>query len=166
MNEYELYESGMSITEVSIETGIALSTLRFRFKKAGILRSRADGVRVAAKKGKLGSGLRGRSREFTQKWKDNISKGKKGKGAGKSLKPNGYIEITMGENKGRLEHAVVMEEYIGRKLTQDECVHHIDHCKTNNDISNLQLMTKSEHSKLHALERNKKRKRDDKGRYL
>lgn len=29
------------------------------------------------------------------------------------------------------------------------CVHHIDHNKNNNDIYNLQLLTHSEHSKLH-----------------
>jgi len=156
MNEYEMYESGMSIPEVSGKTGIALSTLRFRFSNAGILRSRADGVRNAASKGRLGSGLRGKTREFTKEWKDNISKAKKGVGLGVSLKPNGYIEITMGENKGRGQHVVFMEESIGRKLFSNECVHHIDHNRSNNELSNLQLMTRSEHARMHALERSNK----------
>ena len=101
MNEYDLYKSGMSIPEVSAETGIAPSTLRSRLNKAGILRSRADGVRNASKRGRLGSGNRGKNRLFTEEWKRNISKGKMGKGKGLSKKPNGYIEVTMGENKGR-----------------------------------------------------------------
>lgn len=42
-----------------------------------------------------------------------------------------------------------MEQYIGRKLLPNEVVHHIDKDKTNNDISNLLLLTQSEHSKLH-----------------
>ena len=51
-----------------------------------------------------------------------------------SLKPSGYIEITMGENKGRGQHIVLMEESIGRKLFIDECVHHIDNDKSNNEL--------------------------------
>ena len=165
MNEYEMYESGMSIPEVNKKTGIALSTLRFRFKNAGILRSRADGIRVAASKGKLGSGLRGKKREFTKEWRENISKAKKGCGAGISLKANGYVCITTGDNKGRDQHVVFMEDKIGRRLFANECVHHIDHNKSNNNISNLKLMTRSEHARLHALENEKKRDRDSNGRY-
>ena len=40
----------------------------------------------------------------------------------------------------------------GRLPSKDECVHHIDRDKTNNNISNLRLMTKSDHVKLHWLE--------------
>lgn len=165
MDVYEQYLSGLSIPEISKETGIPLSTLRYRLKKKGILRSRSDGVRNAAKKGKL-SHAKGKKRIFTDEWKSNISKGKKGKGVGRSIKPNGYVVITMGENKGRLEHVVVMEKFIGRRLYSYECVHHEDRCKTNNSIDNLRLMSKSEHARLHALENNKHRKRDEKGKYL
>ena len=164
MDEYEMYSSGMSIPEVSNKTGIALSTLRFRFKNAKILRSRIDGIRSAAKRGRLGSGLRGKKRAFTKEWKENISKSKKGIGTGISLKPSGYIEITMGENKGRGQHSVIMEEVLGRKLSSKECVHHIDHNRSNNNAENLQLMTRSEHAKLHALENIKSRERQPNGK--
>ena len=164
MNEFEMYESGMSIPEVSKETGIAKSTLRFRFKKRGILRTREEGVRNAAKNGKLGSGLRGKKRVFSDEWRKNISEAKKGIGVGRSLKPNGYYEITMGEHKGRLEHVVIMECHIGRRLMANECVHHIDHNRANNSIENLALMTKSDHSRLHAKENIKNRNRDSIGR--
>lgn len=166
MNEYQMYKSGMSIPQISEKTGIAKSTLRFRFKKTGILRCRTESIRLAAKLGRLGSGLRGKKRNFTDEWRKNISKAKTGKGVGKSLKPSGYYELTTGENKGRLEHIVIMESIIGRKLYSNECVHHIDHNKKNNCPSNLKLMTKSEHARLHALEINSKRNRDEKGRYL
>jgi len=155
MDIYEMYESGMSIPEVSKKTGIALSTLRFRFKKLGILRDRTSSIRLAAKLGKLGGGNRGKKRKFTDEWKRNISKSKLGKGTGLSLKPNGYLEITMGEHKGRGEHVVVMEKYIGRRLYANECVHHKDHNRSNNEISNLKLMTRSEHARLHAKERSR-----------
>lgn len=160
-----LYEKGHSIPEISSSTGIARSTIYFRLKKAGVLRTRSEGVKNASKKGKLGSGLRGKKRIFTNQWKENISKAKQGKGVGVSLKPNGYIEITMGPNKGKGQHVVVMEQHLGRSLKPDECVHHKDHIRHNNDIDNLELMTKSEHARLHAIENNKFRSRDENGRY-
>jgi hypothetical protein len=46
-------------------------------------------------------------------------------------------------------HRVLVEELLGRKLVEGEVVHHIDGNHKNNHISNLQLMTSSEHSKLH-----------------
>lgn len=163
--EQNLYVCGMSIPEVSQATGIPLSTLRFRFKKAGILRSRHQGVIQAAKRGRM-SGSLGVSRNFTPEWCMNISKSKKGKGKGFSLKPSGYIDITMGENKFRGQHVVVMESAIGRRIQAHECVHHVDHNKQNNDLDNLRLMTKSEHSRHHALEALPNRNRDTLGRFL
>ena len=56
------------------------------------------------------------------------------------------------------EHRLVMEKHIGRYLTKDEVVHHIDENTTNNDISNLQLMTPSDHSKHHISKRHPKKK--------
>ena len=54
---------------------------------------------------------------------------------------------------GRIwQHHYVMCEHIGRPLRDDECVHHIDRNRANNDLGNLMLMTKSEHSALHARE--------------
>lgn len=57
------------------------------------------------------------------------------------------------------EHILIMEEHIGRPLKyygfknkNNEVCHHIDRDKQNNDISNLQLMTDSEHIALHAKE--------------
>lgn len=55
----------------------------------------------------------------------------------------------MGENKGRGVHVVVMERHIGRRLDADEVVHHIDGNKHNNDLSNLQLMKRADHTRLH-----------------
>lgn len=54
-----------------------------------------------------------------------------------------------------LLHRVIMENHLGRVLNKNEVVHHKDGNKKNNDISNLQLLTNSEHSKLHALEKGK-----------
>ena len=53
---------------------------------------------------------------------------------------------------GRHEHRVVAEEKLGRPLRRGEVVHHIDGDIRNNDPSNLQVMTQSEHIKLHLRE--------------
>ena len=47
------------------------------------------------------------------------------------------------------EHRLVMEIHLGRKLTRQEVVHHIDGVKQNNELSNLELMSLSNHTTLH-----------------
>jgi hypothetical protein len=43
-----------------------------------------------------------------------------------------------------------MEKFLGRHLTLEERVHHIDGNKTNNNVENLRLFaSSSEHKKLH-----------------
>lgn len=63
-----------------------------------------------------------------------------------------YKTITV-DGKECLEHRVVMEKHLGRKLIGDELVHHKDRNKRNNDISNLVLCKNdAEHRQLHAKE--------------
>lgn len=64
----------------------------------------------------------------------------------------GYRFVSFIENGKRRkirEHRLVMERHIGRKLEKYEDVHHRDHNKTNNDISNLELLTRSDHAVKH-----------------
>ena len=61
-----------------------------------------------------------------------------------------------------LTHRLIMEQQIGRYLTEDEIVHHKDGDKSNNDISNLQIMTKSKHAEHHYTERAK----DENGNFV
>lgn len=63
-------------------------------------------------------------------------------------KKTGY-RLGWKDGKTLQEHRVVMETYLGRKLKRTEHVHHIDHDRLNNSISNLQVLNSKEHFKLH-----------------
>ena len=60
----------------------------------------------------------------------------------------GYVQVKVGR-KWVFEHRKVMELCIGRALFDYEVVHHKDGDKANNSISNLELLTKGNHSVLH-----------------
>lgn len=47
------------------------------------------------------------------------------------------------------EHIVVIEKKIGRRLRDDEEVHHLDLDRSNNDPTNLIVLEKSQHRTLH-----------------
>lgn len=50
-------------------------------------------------------------------------------------------------------HRLVMENRLKRYLEKDEHVHHKDENKLNNNIDNLELLSSSEHSRLHKGEK-------------
>lgn len=59
---------------------------------------------------------------------------------------------TYNKHLGEPEHRKIMRLKLGRELAPNEVVHHKDGDPFNNKPSNLQLMTRSEHTRLHILE--------------
>jgi DNA-directed RNA polymerase subunit RPC12/RpoP len=56
--------------------------------------------------------------------------------------------------KGRHIHRVVAEMKLGRPLSSEEVVHHIDGDKNNNDPKNLMVLpSQKEHARLHMIQR-------------
>ncbi|MCP1545360.1 HNH endonuclease signature motif containing protein [Methylorubrum extorquens] len=70
---------------------------------------------------------------------------------GRRQRADGYWLVWTPEGE-RLEHRVAVEKDLGRRLADDEIVHHRDGDKSNNDPSNLQVMCQREHARHHAPE--------------
>lgn len=131
------YESGKSIASLASEFGISHSGMRKYFIKYGIPR-------------------RSKSEQLACPFNNPNWKGGR-------IMHEGYVLIycpqhpNANANRNVYEHQLVMEKHLGRYLKKGEVVHHIDGNKSNNDISNLLLLTNSDHAKLHAILRRSKK---------
>ena len=166
----EEYQTGKSIPQVADVFGLPRSTVRHRLYKAGVLRSRADGVRLAVSQGRgATASLRGCTRTFTDAHKAAIKRARQRWGEenarGYRITSSGYMEYTRGPHKGKSVHRVFAEALLKRKLDIREHVHHRDGNTLNNAPWNLEVLHISAHMSRHAIERDPLRLRDEKGRY-
>ena len=75
------------------------------------------------------------------------------------------FEMAGAENQkvaGKIVYRRLAEMEIGRTLREDEEVHHIDGNHRNNNVDNLEVLTVSEHAKIHAAQK----RRDQYGRFI
>lgn len=76
---------------------------------------------------------------------------------GRRISNCGYVLIYAPDRSTRsdnyaLEHRIVMEDFLGRRLLDSEIVHHINGNKTDNRITNLELMSLADHTREHNKE--------------
>lgn len=157
-NEEEFIEDAtiMTINELAEKYGIHRNTVRNKKNKLGL--NKYTLVDSEEFKQDIRNGMK--LQELSDKYKMstdaiNLRVHKTGLRLKKWRYEDGYIKVYCSahpkadRNGYVLEHRLVMEQYLGRYLTDAEIVHHIDEDKTNNDISNLQVMTRKEHMEHH-----------------
>lgn len=81
--------------------------------------------------------------------------GKERRMKGKILNPTinnmGYLVIPLGRNNLNLLHRLIADQFVHKESAEKDCVNHIDGNKLNNEISNLEWVTKKENNK-HAID--------------
>jgi hypothetical protein len=61
---------------------------------------------------------------------------------------DGYVLISVNGQR-YFEHRYVMEKHLGRKLSFDETIHHKDGNKENNKLKNLEIISRSDHTRIY-----------------
>ena len=74
----------------------------------------------------------------------------------RSINWAGYIEIYSPDHPNKTkrgyvrEHRLLMEDFLGRYLNDDEQIHHLNGNKQDNRLENLQVVSHTEHLKIHG----------------
>lgn len=90
----------------------------------------------------------------TEDWRHQMAKQRKGTGKAKSLEirvnKSGYQQFKdPGTGNWTLTHRRVAEKLVGGTIFAGREVHHIDGDRTNNRPSNLRIVSKEEHRRIH-----------------
>jgi predicted DNA-binding protein YlxM (UPF0122 family) len=149
----------MTMTEIAECLGISLWNVHDKLHKANAeIRPRNTKESIE----KMCNKNRGRKQSPEEIRKRTREHRNGGIGA-KKITSAGYVSIYFPDHPDSksgqiLEHRLVMECILGRRLARDEVVHHINGIPTDNKKENLQLMSSTEHKRMHAMETNERRK--------
>lgn len=161
----ELYMQGLAMNKVADALGISVGKTYNRLKAMGVKsRSISDyeptekQIMTARELGKAGKG-----RKLSKETRAKISAGHFKGGIGhKKKRTDGYIAVYFPDHPNSnldgyiMEHIIVAEAVAGRRLKENECVHHKNFKRDDNRASNLQIMTKSGHMSFHMKLRHRK----------
>jgi hypothetical protein len=153
-----------SLHHIANELGVHRNTVRNRMLQFGIARrSRAEHFRNQPKsvsqRAKMSDAkkLHWKENPITNEQRLKISLARRKNG--RTTSPYKYSFTA--QDGYEAEHRRVASKSIGRSLVSGEVVHHIDGDPTNNAKENLEVITQSEHARIHA----KSRKRNSKGQF-
>ena len=131
-------DKGRSTNDIAREVGSSSGNITDHLRTMGIERRAVKtAIALAFPEGRQGS--------LSPSWK----------GGTKSAGRSGYIYQYNPDHPNStktgyvMQHRLIAESIIGRYLTTDEVVHHIDGDKSNNDPTNLEVLTRSEHVMRH-----------------
>lgn len=158
----EYYGGDKTMKEVGQALGVAAGTVYNYFKKWGLEPRKGFTEKGRASVIESNRGHMPTKVEWTDEMRHRLSEAKRGKfvkpskyGGHTKKHPAGYVMVYAPDNHRAtaegyvMEHILVAEEMLGRPLTDDECVHHINWIKDDNRTENLRVMTKSEHMSYH-----------------
>lgn len=174
----DLYRSGKSIAQVAEQLSVSSGTISRALKRAGIKpRHKNHEIQESiATKGQCfydyeaiasayASGLSMpkvaeqfgctmptvvRALRKTGTPSRSLSDGKSLAHRGNKGKVNGYTTVTADKYARKLEHILIAEAALGRKLKKGECVHHINQNRSDNRRENLLICTIGYHTAIHA----------------
>ena len=134
---YELFEAGSMISEIVTKVG----TNRESVRKYLLKRYTPKQKRAIVRKN-----VRWPTGQHSPNWK-----------GGREITKDGYVVLWLSRREKILEHRLVMEKHLGRKLKRSEVIHHINGNNADNRIKNLQLTNFAEEIKRHKVAEQRKK---------
>lgn len=159
------YGEGFSCKRISKAINVSVGAVFKHLEEKGMIRTKREAFKYSywsispehiERIRELGRS--GRSDETRKK----LSESKKMHRPGHTKKrDDGYITVYYPDHPDAtsdgyvMQHRLLMEQHIGRRLGKDEVVHHVNKDRSDNRLENLRLMTARDHMSLHMTERHK-----------